>query len=150
MKTLLLASLVAAGFVLNGCATRTPASHAKEDSSAYLALIRISAEVDGSDRLIFTRHSVKCEHKLWSPMTHVTMNGQPWTDLDHTPAGWRDLSRDLDLTRAWIVKRTGRDVIALERTAEGFELYLCDSPDGSAHYEATIAIPRQSLPPPAQ
>ena len=64
MKTLPLASLVAAGFVLNGCATRTPASHAKEDSSRYLALIRISAEVDGSDRLIFTRHSVKCEHKL--------------------------------------------------------------------------------------
>ena len=47
------------------------------------------------------------------------------------------------LEEAQELKRQGRDVIALESTPAGFDLYLCDSPNGSADYAVTIAIPRK-------
>ena len=37
----------------------------------------------------------------------------------------------------------GRDVIALEHTPDGFDLYLSDSPNSGAEYDVTIAIPRR-------
>ena len=54
---------------------------------------------------------------------------------------WWTPALALSLTYAWIVQRHGRDVIALESTAKGFDLYLCDSPNGAADYSVTIAIP---------
>lgn len=105
-------------------------------------MIRITANVDGSDRFIFTPQEVRYEHKAWSPVTDVTFNGEPWTDLDESPPGWRDLGTQLDLSRARIAERHGRDVIALELTANGFDLYWCDSPGGSEEYDVTIAVPR--------
>ena len=71
-------------------------------------------------------------------------DGEPWTKLDQTPAAWRDYSRRLDLSKARIVQRQGRDVIALEQTPDGFDLYLCDSPNGAADYDVTVAIPRRN------
>ena len=104
-------------------------------------LLCISATVDGSDKISFTSEGVCCEHKWWSPMTDVLFNGKPWKDLAHAPAGWLRFSRQLDLTKAHIVNRKGRDVIALESTPNGFDLYLDDSPNGAADYSVTISIP---------
>ena len=74
------------------------------------------------------------------PTSHLmTYPGTTWTA--HRQAGVISVN-GLDLTRARIANRDGRDVIALEETAGGFDLYLCDSPNGSANYEVTIAIPR--------
>ena len=106
-------------------------------------LLRISATVDGSGKIVFTRQSVRYENKQWSPLTNVVFGGEPWPDLSRTPPAWLEMSGHLDLSKAWIVKRKGRDMIALEHTADGFDLYLCDSPNGSAEYEVTIAIPRR-------
>jgi len=106
-------------------------------------LLRISARCDGSGRIIFTRDRVHYEHKHWARPTEVIFDGEPWTKLDRTPAPWRDFADRVDLTKAWIVKRKGRDVIALEKTPDGFDLYLCDSPNGAAKYAVTIAIPRR-------
>lgn len=150
-KTPNLALILLACFSLCGCVTaRQPDAPAAQNSSpdaadvsanACVKLLCLTANVDGSGRFIFNRDSVHYEHKNWSPPVEVTLNGEPWTDLARTPAGWHEFSRGLDLSRAWIVKRQGRDVIALETTAAGFDLYLCDSPNGSADYAVTIAIP---------
>jgi len=105
--------------------------------------ITISALVDGSDRFIFTRDNVWNEHGKWQAPQNVLFNGEPWTDLSMPPAGWAELSKDLNLTRASLTVRKGRDVIALEPTAEGFELYFADTPMGGATYSATISIPRK-------
>ena len=113
-----------------------------ESADSYVELLRISANVDGSGRIVFTKNSMRYEHKYWSPPANVKVNGEPWTDLNHTPSSWGDFSRKLDLSRAWIAKRQGRDVAVLEHTANGFDLYLCDSPNGAADYDVTIAIPR--------
>lgn len=129
--------LAAACLAICGCASKR-ACGAK---SNYVALIRITANVDGSDRFFFTPEDVRWEHKFWGNPTDATFNGEPWTDLNHAPFGWRDLARPLNLCGAWIVNSQGRDVVALGRTSEGFELYLCDSPNGAGFYEVTIAIP---------
>ena len=106
-------------------------------------LLRISARCDGSGRIIFTRGRVHYKHKHWARPTKVMFDGEPWRRLDRTPAPWRDFAARVDLTKAWIVSRKGRDVIALENTPDGFDLYLCDSPNGAADYTVTIAFPRR-------
>ncbi len=111
--------------------------------AAQPKLLRITALVDGSGRLIFTNHHVHYEHKHWAPPADVLFDGEPWTEHRETPAPWTDYRERLDLSRAWIVSRSGRDSIALEQTADGFDLYLSDSPNGAATYEVTIAIPRR-------
>jgi hypothetical protein len=155
MKTLNSGLVLVLCFTLCGCATSKQAAavtssapgkletSAGDSADAPVKLLRITANVDGSGRIVFTSQGVRYEHLNWSPPVDVTFDGEPWSQLDQTPAGWCDLSGKLDLSRAWIVKRAGRDVIALEQTPKGFDLYLCDSPNGSADYEVTIAIPRK-------
>lgn len=138
MKISMFACTLAACVALSGCATVKKSSHGE-----YETTIRVSATVDGSDRFIFTPQAVRYEHKFWDPATDVTFNGEPWTDLDHSPSGWPEFARDLDLSKARIVERHGRDVIALEQTDDGFDLYLCDSPGSSDKYDAMIVVPRR-------
>jgi hypothetical protein len=103
--------------------------------------LKISAMVDGSERFIFTRDNVYDEHGRWERPRNVIFNGEPWTDLSTPPPQWEKLAANLDLSKASLVQRKGRDVIALERTAEGFDLYFADTQMGAATYEATISIP---------
>lgn len=111
--------------------------------AAQPKLLHLSAHCDGSGRIVFTREDVRYEHRHWAPLRKVLFDGEPWTNLRKTPVVWSDYGSRLDLTRAWVVDRKGRDVIALERTADGFDLYLSDSPNGGAEYSVTIAIPRR-------
>lgn len=106
-------------------------------------LLRITATVDGSGRLAFTLEGGRYHRKYWDPPSDMTIDGVAWTDLSKPPPGWEALTEGLDLTRARIVKREGRDLIALELTDLGFDLYLCDTPNGAAAYEVTIAIPHR-------
>ena len=111
--------------------------------AAQPKLLHISGRVDGSGRIIFTPESVRYEHKHWGRPNRVLFDGEPWAKLGRTPAPWRDFGERLDLSKAWVVKRKGRDVIAMEHTPDGFDLYLCDSPNGGAEYAVTVAIPRR-------
>jgi hypothetical protein len=103
--------------------------------------LRISVMLDGSCRISFTHQGVRYEHKSWAKPTDVMFDGEPWEDLDQTPPVWAKYGAKLDLTRAYIAERKGRDVIALESTPDGFDLYLADAPNGSAPYSVTIMIP---------
>ena len=106
-------------------------------------LLRISGRFDGSGRIVFSRNAVRYVHKHWARPKKVLFDGEPWTKLDRTPVPWRDFGDRLDLSKAWIVKRQGRDVIAMEHTPDGFDIYICDSPNGAADYAVTVAIPRR-------
>ena len=105
--------------------------------------ITLSAIIDGSDRFIFAPDTAYNEHSRWKPPQNVLFNGQPWEDLSQPPAGWPELARNLDLSKAKIVARKGRDVIALVPAPEGFDLYFADTPMGSGAYEVTISIPQK-------
>ena len=114
-----------------------------EAMAAQPKLLHISARVDGSGRMVFNSKSVRYEHKHWRQPNHVLFDGEPWIKLDRTPVPWRDFGDRLDLSKARIVKRSGRDMIAIEHTPDGFDLYLCDSPNGGSDYSVTLAIPRR-------
>jgi hypothetical protein len=107
-------------------------------------LLCISGRFDGSGKFVFSRKAARYAHKHWAQPRCVLFDGEPWTRLDRTPPAWRDVGHRLDLSRARVVKRQGRDVIALEHTPEGFDLYICDSPNGAADYAVTVAIPRRN------
>jgi len=139
-----LATLALALLVGMGCVSEHHGHGVRRLSSSDIAdakILKISAQVDGSGLIEFTPLSVRYHHLNWQPPVEVTFDGEPWQDLDQTPASWSDSGRQLDLARAQILERKGRDVIALERTEAGFDLYLDDSPNGADQYEVTIAIP---------
>ena len=154
MSMLKIAMMLAISFTIGGCATNQssvapvrPASGKIIGASAGYdgvnpKLLRITAYVDGSGRFIFTNQKVRYEHRNWEPPADVSFGGESWSNLAATPAVWRIIGGQLNLREAKIVSRKGRDIIALEHTAEGFDLYLCDSPNGGGDYEVTIAIPR--------
>ncbi len=121
--------------ILSCCSTpKTPL-----DPNEYLT---ISGTIDGSEKFTFTQDGVKWVHLHWSEPDDLTFKGKPWNNPRKTPAQWAEFA-SLDLPHATIVKRQGRDVVALEPTTRGFILYLADSPNGAGHYSVTIAIPKQ-------
>jgi len=139
-----LATLVLTLLVGMGCASQHHGRRQWRLSSSEIAdakILKITAQVDGSGFIKFTPQSVEYHHLNWQRPWDVTFDGEPWPNLEQTPASWTDNGRQLDLARAQIVERKGRDVIALERTEAGFDLYLDDSPNGADRYEVTIAIP---------
>ena len=111
--------------------------------AAQPKLLHLSGSIDGSGRIIFTRDRVHYEHRHWNRPDQMLFDHEPWLDLEQTPVPWTDFGGTLDLSKAWIAKREGRDVVALEATPDGFDLYLCDSPNGADEYAVTIAIPRR-------
>ena len=108
-----------------------------------VTLLSLSAMIDGSGRFIFTTNSVKIENRHYGPPVDILFNGEPWTDVKSPPSQWLEIAPGLDLPGARIVQRRGRDVIALEPTEKGFDLYYSDTPVGSGPYVVTIAIPRR-------
>jgi hypothetical protein len=140
LKTTLLLLLSAVGVAGDGDSMDPAGALA---ARAQPRLVRLSGRFDGSGRILFAEGKVRYEHRHWGLPADLLFDGEPWERMDETPAAWSDLRGKLDLTRAWIVERSGRDVIALESTADGFDLYLCDSPNGASEYAVTIAIPRR-------
>lgn len=145
--------LLAAGLIVTAAASDRsllarsdlePGDKAADDTiDAQPKLVRISGDIDGSGRIVCSRDKLCYVHMHWGRPNNMMFDGEAWTNLDVTPPAWSDYSLRLDLTKAWIVKRVGRDTIALESTPDGFNLYLNDSPNGSQTYEVTIAIPRR-------
>ena len=122
---------------------RSPVATAPARVASGEVLVTLSAQIDGSDRFRFTRENISHEHFRWSPPRNAVFNGEPWPDLTVPPPAWAELAKELDLTRAAIAVRKSRDMIALETTPEGFDLYFADTLMGAATFEVTIAIPRK-------
>jgi hypothetical protein len=144
---ILVAAFLAVGLSSDQTLLAKPEIELKEGGSdlspnAQPKVFKISATIDGSGRMIVTRQKVKYEHKHWGPPADVRFGAVAWSDLDETLPGWSEESAQLDLTKARIIERKGRDVVALETTLDGFDLYFSDSPDGAGRYDVTISIPR--------
>ena len=108
-----------------------------------LVELTFSGTIDGSDRFIFTHENLVNERGRWGPPTDMLFNGLPWPDLTQPPESWLEFAAPLDLTRAVITARQGRDIIALEPTAAGFDLYFADTLMGAGPYSVTIAMPKR-------
>ncbi len=112
-------------------------------SQTPVKMLTLSAIIDGSGRFIFTTNSVRIDNRHYNPPADILFDGEPWTDVKSPPPGWLEVAPELDLSRARIVQRRGRDLIALELTEEGFDLFYADTAGGSGPYVVTIAIPRK-------
>ena len=121
--------------------------HSTHDTAARRAgdavELTLSGTFDGSDRFIFTRDNVVNERGRWAAPKEVLFNGVPWTDLTQPPEGWLEFAAPLNLTHAVITARQSRDIIALESTAEGFDLYFADTQMGASQYSVTVSIPKR-------
>ncbi len=111
------------------------------DNSPRMWTVTLSASVDGSGVFHFTDEALTYQHKHWGRPAHVMFNGKPWQNLVQSPDDWEAHRGKLDLTHAWLVRREGRDTIALENTKTGFSVFMNDSPNGARNYSITIAIP---------
>lgn len=106
-------------------------------------LLTLSAIIDGSGRFIFATNSVRIDNRHYNPPADILFDGEPWTEVKSPPPRWLEIAPELDLSRARIVQRRGRDIMALELTEAGFDLYYADTAVGSGPYVVTIAIPRR-------
>ncbi|MBN8422401.1 MAG: hypothetical protein J0L73_26035 [Verrucomicrobia bacterium] len=137
MKPLLsTACALALLFSAASCTTPRPPAAAHES-------LTISGLIDGSEKFIFSPAGVQWAHLHWSEPDDMTFQGSHWYNPCKTPVQWARYAA-LDLPRARIIKRQGRDLVALEPTADGFILYFDDSPNGAGAYSVTIAIPRKA------
>lgn len=113
----------------------------REGGTSPVWTVTLSAVVDGSGVFTFSEDSVTYTHRHWEPPKHVLFNGKPWENLRISPKEWTLQRGKLDLSHAWLIRRQGRDVVALEKTATGFTVHVADSPNGADSYSLTIAIP---------
>ena len=137
------AVLAATAFGFGGLSPESGVPAFDAAAAAQPKLLHLSGSIDGSGRIVFTRDRVHYEHRHWGRPNRMLFDHELWLDLEQTPVPWTDYGRTLDLSKAWIAQREGRDVIALEATPDGFDLTLCDSPNGADEYAVTIAIPRR-------
>ncbi len=111
------------------------------DNSPRMWTVTLSASVDGSGVFQFTDDTLTYKHRHWGSPANVQFNGKPWQDMAKSPEEWESHRGKLDLANAWVVRREGRDTIALEKTKTGFSVFMNDSPNGAGNYSITIAIP---------
>lgn len=109
-------------------------------------ILRVTAEIDGTDQLLVERRGALWSHRHWSAPSSVTVNGVAW-DLeqsDYLPNRKKStfLSRKVDFGSARIVSHSGRDTVSLEQVRKGLLLHFGDSPNGRARYEVVIALER--------
>lgn len=112
-------------------------------SSEELYNLEITFPVDGSGKLIFTGYDIIYENISGDPPKQGTFGGEAWEEMDKkSPARWSErLGRRVDLSRVKIVARSARDVLWLEHTTEGCEVYFADTPPGEATYKFTLQLP---------
>jgi formylglycine-generating enzyme required for sulfatase activity/serine/threonine protein kinase len=106
-----------------------------EEQTLVLSMI-----ADGSGVFTFRRNAAVYKHKHWTAPTDVRINGNRWENLSETPPEWLRFARSINPVVARIVAKEGRDSIALESSEDGFDLYVCDSPNGGAPYTVTIGF----------
>jgi hypothetical protein len=107
------------------------------------AVFHFKGRVDGSDKILITHDGARWDHVNWRyPSEPVSINGTQWNPQEKNylasigsvkflPESFSLESVDLDVIK-------GRDVVALERTANGLMVYLDDTPAGPGDYEFNV------------
>jgi len=101
----------------------------------------VVATIDGSDCLTIDSTGAHWRQMVGGPPSDITLNGKP---MD--PGAKLALSdvglAGVDLTSASVISRTGRDIVAMEKTGQGLDIYFADTPGGSDRYEINIQFAR--------
>ena len=115
---------------------------------------RVAARIDGSDELRISRSAAEWVHRCWrGPEGQVRVNGVLWLPEAEGPlpnvGGTRFLPDDVDFGSAEVVSKSGRDLVALEKRADGVSIRFADTPNGSDVYQIVVRF-RRAPPHPAR
>jgi hypothetical protein len=109
------------------------------------ATLTFEGPIDGSDRILITRAGARWENVHWgAPQGVVRLNGIAWEPRMRpvltNDGETRFLPDSVDLYRARLVSRSGRDFAGIEPGPDGLVLRFVDSPNGPAPYTLIIAF----------
>jgi hypothetical protein len=115
-------------------------------SVSAVAKLKITAQIDGSDRFKFTATEASWDHKAWSYPAHVTLNGVPWDpqseNVRKNEGTNRFLPSGIDFSTARIVGRKGRDLATMWSDSSAMWILFADNPNGGDAYELEISFGR--------
>jgi hypothetical protein len=107
------------------------------------AVFHFKGLVDGSDKIVITRDGALWNHINWDwPHGAVTINGTQWKPQQKnfvtTTGTSKFLPETFSLDSVTLETIQGRDIVALERSANALIVYLNDTPIGPSEYEFNI------------
>ncbi len=108
------------------------------------ATLKITAQIDGSDRLKITAHEATWTHLAYAMPDQVQLNDVPW-NLNQTNrllnAGTNAfLPSDVDFSTAKIIHREGRDLATMWADDGVLWVTFADNPNGQDAYELEISF----------
>jgi hypothetical protein len=108
------------------------------------ATLKITGQIDGSDRLKITSQGAVWTHLAYSLPTAVQLNGIPW-DVSQTNVLLNArtnafLPPGIDFSTAKIVHREGRDVATMWADDDALWVSFADNPNGWDNYELEISF----------
>ena len=121
-----------------------------EPANAEPVHLIVSANIDGSDRLIITRDEARWEHLSWNIPTKVKVNGIKWSlhqSFVLKNAGeTKFLPQEVDFSTARVAARSGRDVVAMETQPDRIIIYFADCPLYDAPYSIDVVFNEERSP----
>ena len=106
--------------------------------------VEIAATIDGSDELHITPRGFRWVHRHWSRPSDIRINGNGWDpqgDAEWLPleqSGTGLLAADLRAENVTVLKRSGRDTVAVEAYDDGIVVYFADGLSGADVYSVTL------------
>ena len=106
--------------------------------------LRVRARIDGSDECVITREGAVWHHRSWEWPPSVDVNDIKWVPVEQRMlrnAGETRFLPPVDFSRARVVSRSGRGVVACETSPDRLHLFFADADGGSDVHEITIELP---------
>lgn len=108
------------------------------------AVLKISAQIDGSDVLKITPEMTTWQHLTFGCPDKVAMNNITWsvqeTNVLANDGATRFLPAGVDLSSAQILSRKGRDLVTMSAQKDAVLVSFADNPNGADQYEIEIAF----------
>ncbi len=124
----------------------TPATKPATATSALKPVVLIiTARIDGSDILKFTRDGAHWTHKEWQWPTDVKIDDVDWAPESQSDLAFKDQKqfeflRDYDFSTARAIAKHGRGILSVEQEDDGCEISFADSANGADTYTIEIRV----------
>lgn len=128
---------------------RSAATRTTKPATATAALkpvvLIITARIDGSDILKFTRDGAEWTHKEWQWPTDVKIDDVDWDPKSEQQLEFKDQEdlaflKDYDFATARAIEKHGRGILSVEQEDDGCEISFADSANGADTYTIEIRV----------
>jgi hypothetical protein len=142
---LLVATIITFGQTSGSSAVTSATNPATSTSAPKPILLIITAHVDGSDILKFTRDGASWTHKEWDWPSEVKIDDVDWDPKSEKELEFKDQKelaflRGYDFSSARAIAKHGRGILSLEQEDDGCEISFADSANGADTYTIEIRV----------